>query len=550
MRGIRIAIAPHLAGPHSPEIHWAWWVLLTGIGWAWEEVALDQTCGVAYSVDPARVPDAHLSARANPQGWARPPSYRLGGIERCHGASLLRLGDEGQVDDLIEVSDERMVCHRDVAFDVLWLASGQEEQHWRQDRHGFFHLTGTVALREQLTHLGTASEIGPWRERKPPKLGFPPRLPPGPDGKHAAASARHDVDYPEVVRWLEPLRILARHGARGLGPALDVPLSRRHHWHFGDWEDMEKRVQTRSAFYFVPRQALLLEEVALGDHSVVRPLTLICLSGRVELGAYAEISSLTLVYGASSLIVGAHSYVGPQSLINADEVVRLGRGSALGPRSMVFTHGSFLPYTEGYPARLAGVTLGDRVWCAGGVFLHPGVEIGDDTFVNSRSVVTGIIPGGSVVESNPARVVCPIDRTKHKMTPRRLDAALEQVLASFGETGLRRELGIENATASEGQLRFRWRRRRYRVAVVSSAGDWPGAAGQVPRERQILLLNRPDWSPPPGALVSDLITMETHSSSDRIHTALRRFLQRYYGLRFTNADHHTARILAHREEPE
>ena len=64
--------------------------------------------------------------------------------------------------------------------------------------------------------------------------------------------------------------------------------------------------------------------------------------------------------GAGGFALGEHSYVGPQCLINTDDDVRIGDRSALGPRCMVFTHGSFLPFLEGYPVRLAPVSVGDR----------------------------------------------------------------------------------------------------------------------------------------------------------------------------------------------
>jgi acetyltransferase-like isoleucine patch superfamily enzyme len=279
--------------------------------------------------------------------------------------------------------------------------------------------------------------------------------------------------------------------------------------------------------------AVMGRRIVLGDRTTIRPCTLIKLSGEVSLGSYSEVSSFNLIYGSSSLTIGDHCYIGPQSLINVEEEVRLGNGSALGPRSMVFTHGSFLPYTEGYWAKLAGVTIGNKVWCAARVFIHPGVEIGDDTFVNAGSVVTQSIPAGSVVEGNPARVIYPMEQVKRKMSPRRVDAALDQVLHDFAEVGLRRELGIQEIKEAAHQLSFQWRRHEYRIIVVPSAGPSDSITAPHARMRQILLLNVPGWSPPPGAMVFDLVNMETPFSSEQIHTALRLFMLRYYGIQFT-----------------
>lgn len=278
--------------------------------------------------------------------------------------------------------------------------------------------------------------------------------------------------------------------------------------------------------------AVAARRIKLGRYAVIRPLTLIRLGGDLSLDDYAEISSFTLVYGSSDLRVGQGSYIGPQCLINADEPVGIGNGSALGPRSMVFTHGSFLPYTEGYWVKLASVTLGDKVWCAAGVFLHPGAEIGDNSFVNSMSVVSGVIPPGSVVEGNPAKVVYPMERVQRRMMSRQVDLVLERILHDFAEYGLRRELGIKAIEAAPRELKFRWRDRPYRVVIVPSTGNAPLSSSQ--NERLICLVNSTDWQTPPDALALDVPSRTTRFTHDRVHTALRIFLLRYYGMRFTD----------------
>ncbi len=277
--------------------------------------------------------------------------------------------------------------------------------------------------------------------------------------------------------------------------------------------------------------SIVARNIELGEHSVIQPLTLIRLSGDLTVGAYSEISSFNLIYGSSSLRIGAQSYIGPQVMINVDEPVYIGDGSALGPRSLVFTHGSFLPYTEGYWARRAGVTLGNQVWCAAGVFLQPGVEIGDETFVNSMSVVSGVIPPGSVVEGNPARVIYPIERVKRKMTPQRVDAALRQILHDFSQVVLRREWNVEPHEA-QAALSFCWRGQRYNIQLVGA--ETPSASQPLPDVRYIYLVNHPEWKIPPHALYFDVCTRQTIYTSDKVHTALRLFMQRYYGLKFVD----------------
>lgn len=276
--------------------------------------------------------------------------------------------------------------------------------------------------------------------------------------------------------------------------------------------------------------AVSARRIELGPHAAVKPLTIIRLDGELRLGAHSEISSFNLIYGSASVHVGDKCYIGPQSLINADEDVRLGNNSALGPRCMVFTHGSFLPVNEGYWARLAGVTLGDYVWCAARVFLHPGVEIGDDSFVNSGAVVTGVIPPGSVVEGNPAKVIYPMARVKRTVTPKRLDVIYEQILGEFSRVVLRREFNIAEVNSQPGVLRFEYRSRPY---VISLARSTDTETTPIVEDAQaVILLNSSRVAPDKRALVFDLLHMQTMRSSDPIHEALRLFMLRFHGIRF------------------
>lgn len=267
--------------------------------------------------------------------------------------------------------------------------------------------------------------------------------------------------------------------------------------------------------------------ISLGDRCAIRALTLISCDGDVVIGPYAIVSSFNLVYGAAGLRVGAHSYIGPQCLINTEEDVTIGSWSALGARCMVYTHGSFLPFTEGYWVRFAPVTVGDHVWCAAGVFLHPGAEIGANSFVNSRAVVSGSLPPGSVAEGNPAKVVGEMARLQRAMTPRRLDAAAAQILRHFADLVLRRSLGLQVDQAGDA-LCLTYEGRRYRLAVAGGHGTAPAPA--PPEAIVIWLVCRPMWRPAGSTLWLDLHANRMTHAADRLYVELAHFLQRYYGV--------------------
>lgn len=54
---------------------------------------------------------------------------------------------------------------------------------------------------------------------------------------------------------------------------------------------------------------------------------------------------------------------------------------------------------------LQGVTVGDNTFIGARSVLLPGTQIGKDVIIGAGSVVRGIIPDGSIVMGNPAKVV-------------------------------------------------------------------------------------------------------------------------------------------------
>jgi hypothetical protein len=130
-----------------------------------------------------------------------------------------------------------------------------------------------------------------------------------------------------------------------------------------------------------------------------------------------------------------------------------------------------------------------------------------------------------------------MERVKRKMSPRRVDVAVEQILRDFAEIGLRRELGIESIEEAKGQLHFKWQEQTYHISLIPSIGEAPNAVEPVGHTRHIFIVNCPGWSSPGEALVFDLATMQTPFWSDHIHQALRLFMQRYYGLKFGDQKH-------------
>jgi acetyltransferase-like isoleucine patch superfamily enzyme len=275
--------------------------------------------------------------------------------------------------------------------------------------------------------------------------------------------------------------------------------------------------------------------VMIGDYSSIKPLTVIRCDGQVEIGNYTEVSSFSIVYGCANFTVGDRCYLGPKAWINVTEDVEMGNDVGIGPRTTIFTHGSFFPYTEGYPVRFGEVAIGDNVWIASGVFLHPGIEIGDNVFINSRSVITKDIDSGHVVEGFPAKEIMKLEKIRRPVTPAKRDALIINILNHFIMYLEQVNPNLQVTSINGHVAEFSLRGKNYLVELVASQGSAPIKFQKDNYDRKIILLNCEDWAPPIGGsktTVFDFTSKKATYSRDKLSREIYQFLKQYYGIIF------------------
>lgn len=146
-------------------------------------------------------------------------------------------------------------------------------------------------------------------------------------------------------------------------------------------------------------------KVSIGDYSQIGQFTWIVCS-EVSIGNYTHIAPFVWIWGAGCLKVGDKCYVGPRCIINVRRNnFEMGEYAGLGPGSVAYTHGQWLPYTEGWPRTYGDIVLEDYSWVPARAFLCPGVRVGSKSIVGSGAVVTKDIPPLSFAAGVPARVI-------------------------------------------------------------------------------------------------------------------------------------------------
>jgi hypothetical protein len=260
MPRLNIGLDRTLVAEHGPEVFWIWRTLLTGAGYSWCQVEPDAPdCDLAYVADPSRS-RARLTIAADLDAWEHPAEQRLAGSTPAGSFPCLRFAGRAEGRELVHVGG-RVICEGDPVFGGFWLCSGQGEPPRPRNRHGFFDLNGDPMA--GLLRQAPVSAFATALTAQLTELGCPPPEPRWPGGMPAAACMSHDVDYPDPVRLLEPFRVLARTGRKGLPGAWAVAVGQRHHWHFGTIMDLEESLGLRSAFYFATTPGGLVQR-ALG----------------------------------------------------------------------------------------------------------------------------------------------------------------------------------------------------------------------------------------------------------------------------------------------
>ena len=141
-------------------------------------------------------------------------------------------------------ADGRLHVDADVVLATFLLLTGALEQGAAVDRHGCHLLRDLPLYRLGLLHHAPVnhyadilkSAFSENRTSREP---------------HYVAALSHDVDYPEMVRSIELVRLIVQRGRRiTRRETIDVLTGRSHFWKFGEWMEMERTFGFRSAFYF------------------------------------------------------------------------------------------------------------------------------------------------------------------------------------------------------------------------------------------------------------------------------------------------------------
>ncbi len=209
-----------------------------------------------------------------------------------------------------------------------------------------------------------------------------------------------------------------------------------------------------------PLSIVVADEIEIGRWVRFHPLTLMR-AGKVTLKDYAKIGSLTIVNGKepffprSEISVGVNSYICPLCWIDCGQKVIIGDDVSIGGATHIFTHGSFLPWLEGFPFQTGDVIIGNRVYIPWRVFIMPGTRVGNDVIIGAKALLRGEFPDNCMAVGIPAKIIKQpyFEPVSDEERLRRLGVIFDRMIEVAGQLGIRFDVVVRSAT----RFHARWK---------------------------------------------------------------------------------------------
>ena len=245
--------------PSRSEVVYVVTTLLETAGYAahyvWAPDAAGASNAEAFDIyyGPRRDVRARLSIPALQWEYRTAPTRDITEVRRSGDLDLLRFTGENSG---AEPTDSGWLP-RDIVFASYWLLTGARESTWPRSRWDDLQAGDSMLVKEGLLARAPVSRYAAFIQRHFESLGVSALRWPWEESRPTAAFAfTHDVDYPQIIRWIEVPRTLLRGSVRN---AWGIATGRQHFWRFRDWIDLTRRFGTRPTFYFMARRGSLLE---------------------------------------------------------------------------------------------------------------------------------------------------------------------------------------------------------------------------------------------------------------------------------------------------
>ncbi|WP_223650159.1 acyltransferase [Hymenobacter psoromatis] len=178
----------------------------------------------------------------------------------------------------------------------------------------------------------------------------------------------------------------------------------------------------------------------IGSHNTLTART-------IKLGEYIFWDShVTVGHGGkfspdAHLTVGSYSMICARITLNTNHRIDIGEHVGIGEDVAVWTHGSFLPILDGFPADFGPVSIGHHVWLPARSTVLPNRRIGNNVVIGTNTLINKDLPDGCLAGGIPVRVLKENVYPSHN--PARNANLMRQVLHDYIELAAYKDLQAE-----------------------------------------------------------------------------------------------------------
>ena len=210
-----------------------------------------------------------------------------------------------------------------------------------------------------------------------------------------------------------------------------------------------------------PGVLLWVNNLIIKDNSIIKFGSFINVR-TLKIGRKSSIGFFTLVNGMDDLIIKDACIIGARSMINCDRSVTFEYYSGNGPGCYIYTHGSFLPVTEGYHAVFAPVIIKEKVWIQMNCKIGPGVTIGEGSVILPGTVLIENIEPNKMVVGDPAKLT-KVPLLRKSISDEKIKDFAMEILSKYCEWS--NEYELTNWKFENGVLMIKHKRNKLSVSV-------------------------------------------------------------------------------------
>ena len=207
------------------------------------------------------------------------------------------------------------------------------------------------------------------------------------------------------------------------------------------------------------RRCLIADNVSIGADNVFLVSQRLEIGARTIMGAGNNLTGRTItlgeyVYWDSGVVVGhggkfspdAHLAVGSYSMIcaritlNVNHAISIGEYVGIGEDVAIWTHGSYLPVLDGFPADFGPVHIGHHVWLPAKSTVLPNRRIGNNVVIGTNTLINKDLPNGCLAGGIPVRILKENYYPRHD--PARNEQLVRQILTDYARSADYKELNV------------------------------------------------------------------------------------------------------------